>query len=96
MIYQESVMRVAQQFAGYSLAQADNLRKACGKKQRDSMVAERQKFEKGAKQLVTESPSASSCSTLLKSSLTMHLTKATHSATADHLSDRIFEGALPG
>lgn len=29
MIYQESVMRVAQQFAGYSLAQADNLRKAC-------------------------------------------------------------------
>jgi DNA-directed DNA polymerase III PolC len=29
MIYQESVMRVAQQFAGYDLAQADNLRKAC-------------------------------------------------------------------
>ncbi len=29
MIYQESVMRVAQRFAGYSLAQADNLRKAC-------------------------------------------------------------------
>ena len=29
MIYQESVMRVAQRFAGYSLADADNLRKAC-------------------------------------------------------------------
>ncbi|TDT16235.1 DNA polymerase-3 subunit alpha [Ilumatobacter fluminis] len=29
MIYQESVMRVAQKFAGYSLAEADNLRKAC-------------------------------------------------------------------
>jgi DNA polymerase-3 subunit alpha len=29
MIYQESVMRVAQHFAGYSLAEADNLRKAC-------------------------------------------------------------------
>ena len=29
MIYQESVMRVAQQFAGFSLAEADNLRKAC-------------------------------------------------------------------
>ncbi len=28
MIYQESVMRVAQKFAGYSLAEADNLRKA--------------------------------------------------------------------
>ena len=30
MIYQESVMRVAQKFAGYSLAEADNLRKAMG------------------------------------------------------------------
>ena len=29
MIYQESVMRVAQHFGGYSLADADNLRKAC-------------------------------------------------------------------
>jgi DNA polymerase-3 subunit alpha len=29
MIYQEKLMRVAQQFAGYSLAEADNLRKAC-------------------------------------------------------------------
>ena len=47
MIYQESVMRVAQKFAGYSLAQADNLRKACGKKQRELMEAERSKFEDG-------------------------------------------------
>ena len=29
MIYQEQMMRVAQRFAGYSLAEADNLRKAC-------------------------------------------------------------------
>ncbi|HUZ21013.1 MAG TPA: DNA polymerase III subunit alpha [Acidimicrobiales bacterium] len=29
MLYQESVMRVAQRFAGYSLEEADNLRKAC-------------------------------------------------------------------
>ena len=28
MIYQESMMRVAQKFAGYSLAEADNLRGA--------------------------------------------------------------------
>ena len=32
MIYQESVMRVAQRVAGYTLAEADDLRKACGKK----------------------------------------------------------------
>jgi DNA polymerase-3 subunit alpha len=47
MIYQESVMRVAQRFAGYSLAEADNLRKACGKKVRVLMEAERSKFEEG-------------------------------------------------
>ena len=47
MIYQESVMRVAQRFAGYSLAEADNLRKACGKKIRELMAKEREKFEAG-------------------------------------------------
>ena len=47
MIYQESVMRVAQRFAGYSLAEADNLRKTCGKKVRELMEKERSKFVEG-------------------------------------------------
>ena len=47
MIYQESVMRVAQKFAGYSLADADNLRKACGKKDRVLIAKEREKFVAG-------------------------------------------------
>ncbi len=47
MIYQESVMRVAQKFAGYTLAEADNLRKACGKKIRKMIQAERKKFVAG-------------------------------------------------
>jgi len=47
MIYQESMMRVAQRFAGYSLAEADNLRKACGKKIRELMAKERASFEEG-------------------------------------------------
>jgi DNA polymerase-3 subunit alpha len=47
MIYQESVMRVAQKFAGYSLAEADSLRKAMGKKSRDVMAQARQTFEVG-------------------------------------------------
>ncbi len=41
MIYQESMMRVAQKFAGYSLEEADNLRKAAGKKVRAIMAKER-------------------------------------------------------
>src|SRR5947199_10848521 len=47
MIYQEAVMRVAQKFAGYSLEEADNLRKACGKKIRSVMAKEREKFVTG-------------------------------------------------
>src|SRR5262245_26314313 len=40
-------MRVAQKLAGYSLAEADNLRKACGKKIRELIRAERAKFVDG-------------------------------------------------
>jgi DNA polymerase-3 subunit alpha len=47
MLYQESVMRVAQKFAGYTLEEADNLRKACGKKIRAMIAAEREKFIAG-------------------------------------------------
>ncbi|MFS8480526.1 MAG: DNA polymerase III subunit alpha [Acidimicrobiia bacterium] len=47
MIYQESMMRIAQKFAGYSLAEADNLRKACGKKVRELIAKEREKFIAG-------------------------------------------------
>jgi DNA polymerase-3 subunit alpha len=47
MIYQESMMRVAQRMAGYSLQEADNLRKAAGKKVREIMAKEREKFVSG-------------------------------------------------
>ncbi len=47
MIYQESMMRIAQKFAGFSLADADNLRKACGKKNRALIQKEREKFTAG-------------------------------------------------
>ncbi len=47
MIYQENVMRVAQKFAGYSLAEADSLRKAMGKKIREAMAEEQDKFVTG-------------------------------------------------
>ncbi len=47
MIYQEQMMRFSQKFAGYSLADADNLRKAAGKKNRELMAKERTKFVDG-------------------------------------------------
>ena len=48
MIYQESMMRVAQEIAGYSMAEADDLRKACGKKNREQIAEHRTKFVEGS------------------------------------------------
>ncbi|HEV2993996.1 MAG TPA: DNA polymerase III subunit alpha [Acidimicrobiia bacterium] len=47
MIYQEQLMRVAQRLAGYTLEEADNLRKATGKKIRALIAKERSKFVDG-------------------------------------------------
>jgi DNA polymerase-3 subunit alpha len=48
IVYQEQVMQIAQRVAGYTLGQADLLRKAMGKKDAAVMAAERGKFVGGA------------------------------------------------
>jgi len=48
IVYQEQVMQIAQNVAGYTLGQADLLRKAMGKKDAAMMAAERDKFVSGA------------------------------------------------
>ena len=47
MVYQEQVMMVAQEIAGYTMADADELRRAMGKKIKSVMVAEEEKFVTG-------------------------------------------------
>ena len=47
MVYQEQVQRAANILAGYSLGQADMLRRAMGKKLREEMAKERAKFIAG-------------------------------------------------
>ncbi len=48
IVYQEQVMQIAQEMAGYSLGGADLLRRAMGKKIQAAMDAERPKFLEGA------------------------------------------------
>jgi len=48
LVYQEQVMHIARAVAGYSLAEADLLRKAIGKKKREIMQAEGEKFMRRA------------------------------------------------
>ncbi|QGM44952.1 DNA polymerase III subunit alpha [Methylocystis heyeri] len=48
IIYQEQVMQIAQILSGYSLGEADNLRRAMGKKIKAEMDAQRDRFVIGA------------------------------------------------
>ncbi len=48
IVYQEQVMQAAQILAGYSLGEADLLRRAMGKKIRKEMQAQRKRFVEGA------------------------------------------------
>jgi len=49
ILYQEQVMRIAQILAEYSLAEADELRKAIGKKKPEVMARHRERFINGAR-----------------------------------------------
>ena len=48
MVYQEQIMQAAQIIAGYSLGQADILRRAMGKKKKEEMARQRKTFLEGA------------------------------------------------
>ncbi|MFZ3100992.1 MAG: DNA polymerase III subunit alpha [Desulfitobacteriaceae bacterium] len=47
IVYQEQVMQIARDLAGYSLGRADLLRRAMGKKKKEAMEQERQNFIQG-------------------------------------------------
>ena len=47
IVYQEQIMKIANKFAGYSLGEADVLRRAVSKKNRETLEKERTKFVEG-------------------------------------------------
>ena len=48
LVYQEQIMQLAQKLAGYSLGEADMMRRAMGKKKREEMAVHQEKFVTGA------------------------------------------------
>src|SRR6476659_8681693 len=50
IVYQEQVMQIANKLAGYSLGEADLLRRAMGKKKAEEMAQQRERFVEGAAQ----------------------------------------------
>lgn len=51
IVYQEQVMQISNLVAGYSLGDADILRRAMGKKKKEEMEKQRERFTKGAVEL---------------------------------------------
>src|SRR3954451_22772689 len=49
IVYQEQVMQISNRIAGYSLGEADLLRRAMGKKKAEEMALQRELFVTGAK-----------------------------------------------
>jgi len=47
MVYQEQIMQIASEMAGFTMGEADTLRRAMGKKDRDLMAKQRAKFVAG-------------------------------------------------
>lgn len=47
IVYQEQIMQLAQRLAGYTLGEADLMRRAMGKKKREEMARHREKFVRG-------------------------------------------------
>lgn len=66
ILYQEQVMQIAQTLAGYSLGQADILRRAMGKKKADEMAKQRATFIKGAITNGIDAPLANSIFDLME------------------------------
>ncbi len=58
ILYQEQVMQIAQVLAGYSLGEADLLRRAMGKKKPEEMAKQREIFLKGAAKNKVENKTA--------------------------------------
>jgi DNA polymerase III subunit alpha len=58
MVYQEQIMQVASEMAGFTMGEADTLRRAMGKKDRDLMAAQRAKFIAGCADRGTDKKTA--------------------------------------
>ncbi len=56
MVYQEQIMQIASEMAGFTMGEADTLRRAMGKKDRDLMAKQRDKFLAGCAERGTKRP----------------------------------------
>ena len=97
IVYQEQVMQIARTLAGYSLGEADLLRRAMGKKIHAEMVAQKERFAEGAE--TERHPQGHGERDLRPGAEVRQLRLqqvARRGLCAGQLSDGLAEGALPG
>src|SRR5437867_3124392 len=58
MVYQEQIMQIASEMAGFTMGEADILRRAMGKKDRELMAKQREKFITGCRERNTSAAKA--------------------------------------
>ena len=93
--YQEQVQQIARDMAGYTLAEADLLRRAMGKKIKSEMDAQRDRFLTGAAERGIDRNIASDDLRRLRQVRRIRLQQiALGAVCADHLPDRLHEGEL--
>ncbi len=81
IVYQEQVMQIAVEVAGFSMGQADLLRKAMGKKKPEVMAKQKQLFIDGAAERGVAAARRASCGSTSSPSPATASTRATASPT---------------
>ena len=96
IVYQEQVLQIANRLAGYSLGEADLLRRAMGKKKPEEMAKQRERFVAGATRAASTAQKARSGLRADGGVRGLRLQQvALGRLRADHLPDRLPEGAPP-
>ncbi len=96
IIYQEQVMQIAQVLSGFSLGEADLLRRAMGKKIKKEMAAQKSRFVEGAVANGVDRGRAEYIFELVAKFAGYGFNKSHAAAYAlDRLSDRLSQGQLP-
>ncbi len=95
IVYQEQVMKIANILAGYSLGDADILRRAMGKKIPEVMEEERTKFMAGRSNGTCPRTRPSISLISWPSSQVMALTNPTLPIRPDRIPDRLAQGPFP-
>ena len=87
MVYQEQIMQIASEMAGFTMGEADILRRAMGKKDRELMAKQREKFVGGCRERGTTAAKADRVWELMEKFAGYGFNKCLSSDTAIEMAD---------